>query len=192
MRSKRPVSNTDCAGISQSPVPRPVPRTAAFGGSVLVEGVLVDALDHVRLLVLDADVVADHQPAQGQAVEQDASGRHPVCVVDGLSVVQRGTAKYALSMTHSSGQPTDISVRQFVADSGAVTRGLRQGRAYTLTLNGEPLARMIPIRQRRAVPKEEVLAIFATAPVVDGNELRADLDEAVSQDLRDPYEGTGL
>jgi antitoxin (DNA-binding transcriptional repressor) of toxin-antitoxin stability system len=94
-----------------------------------------------------------------------------------------------LGMTSPSGRPTDISVRQFVADSGAVTRGLRQGRAFTLTLNGEPLARMIPIRQRRAVPKDEVLAIFATAPVVNGDGLRADLDEAVSQDLRDPYEG---
>lgn len=89
-------------------------------------------------------------------------------------------------------QPTDISVRQFVADSGSVTRGLRQGRAYTLTLNGEPLAKMIPIRRRRAVPKEEVLAIFATAPAIDVNELRADLDETVGQDLDDPYEGTGL
>ena len=57
---------------------------AALGGSVLVEEVLVDALDHVRLLVLDADVVADHQPAQGQAVEQDDPGCHPVCAGDGL------------------------------------------------------------------------------------------------------------
>jgi antitoxin (DNA-binding transcriptional repressor) of toxin-antitoxin stability system len=89
-------------------------------------------------------------------------------------------------------QPTDISVRQFVADSGSITRGLRQGRTYTLTLNGEPLAKMIPIRRRRAVPREEVLAIFATAPVIDVNELRADLDEVVSPDLDDPYEGTGL
>ncbi len=87
---------------------------------------------------------------------------------------------------------TDVSVRQFVADSGAVTRGLRQGRAYTLTLNGEPLARMIPIRRRRAVPKEEVLAIFATAPIIDADELHADLEDSVSEDLRDPYEGTGL
>jgi antitoxin (DNA-binding transcriptional repressor) of toxin-antitoxin stability system len=113
-------------------------------------------------------------------------------IQDGGGVVRRGTAGYARDMTHPSGRPTDISVRQFVADSGAVTRGLRQGRAYTLTLNGEPLARMIPIRQRRAVPKEEVLSIFATAPVVNGDELRADLDEAISQDLRDPYDGTGL
>lgn len=95
-------------------------------------------------------------------------------------------------MTFPSERASDVSVRQFVADSGAITRGLRQGRTYTLTLNGEPLAKMIPIRRRRAVPKEEVLAIFATAPAVDVDELRADLDEAVSQDLRDPYEGTGL
>ena len=91
-----------------------------------------------------------------------------------------------MDMALPSGPPADISVRQFVADSGAVRRALRQGRAYTLTLNGEPLAKMIPIRQRRAIPTEELLAIFATAPVVNGDELRADLDEAVSQDLRDP------
>jgi antitoxin (DNA-binding transcriptional repressor) of toxin-antitoxin stability system len=95
-------------------------------------------------------------------------------------------------MTVPGEQPVDISVRQFVADSGSVTRGLRQGRAYTLTLNGEPLARMIPIRRRRAVPTEEVFAIFATAPVVDATEFRADLDDAFDQDVRDPYEGTGL
>ena len=88
--------------------------------------------------------------------------------------------------------PIDVSVRQFVADSGAVTRGLRQGHAYTLTLNGEPLARMVPIRRRRAVPREEVLAVFVTAPVIDVDELRADLDETVGQDLQDPFEGTGL
>jgi antitoxin (DNA-binding transcriptional repressor) of toxin-antitoxin stability system len=89
-------------------------------------------------------------------------------------------------------QPIDVSVRQFVADSGSVTRGLRQGRAYTLTLNGEPLARMTPIRRRQAVPRDEILAIFATAPAIDAEDLRADLDGVVSQDLRDPYEGTGL
>jgi antitoxin (DNA-binding transcriptional repressor) of toxin-antitoxin stability system len=95
-------------------------------------------------------------------------------------------------MTSAKGQPTDVSVRQFVADSGSVTRGLRQGRAYTLTLNGEPLAKMVPIRRRQAVPRDEVLAIFAAAPVIDVNELRSDLDAAVGQDIRDPYEGTGL
>jgi antitoxin (DNA-binding transcriptional repressor) of toxin-antitoxin stability system len=107
-------------------------------------------------------------------------------------VVRRGTDGYALAVTHPGERPIDVSVRQFVADSGTVTRGLRQGRTYTLTLNGEPLARMVPIRRRRAVPREEVLAIFATAPVIDVDGLRADLDEAVSQNPHDPYEGTDL
>jgi antitoxin (DNA-binding transcriptional repressor) of toxin-antitoxin stability system len=92
-------------------------------------------------------------------------------------------------MTQPRSQPTDVSVRQFVADSGSVTRGLRQGRAYTLTLNGEPVAKLIPIRRRQAVPKEEVLAMFATAPVIDVDELRSDLDAMVTQDLRDPSDG---
>lgn len=103
---------------------------------------------------------------------------------------ERGTSWYAESMALD--QPTDISIRQLVADSGSVTRGLRQGRTYTLTLNGEPLARIVPIRRRRAVPRDEVLAIFATAPVLDVDDLRADLDEAVGQDVRDPFAGTGL
>jgi hypothetical protein len=51
---------------------------------------------------------------------------------------------------------------------------------------------MIPIRRRRAIPKGEVFAIFATASAVDADELRGDLDEGVSQDLGDPYAGTGL
>jgi antitoxin (DNA-binding transcriptional repressor) of toxin-antitoxin stability system len=88
-------------------------------------------------------------------------------------------------MALQGGRPTDVSIRQFVADSGSVTRGLRQGHAYTLTLNGEPLARMIPIRRRQAIPKQEALAIFATSPVIDADELRSDLDAAVSQQLGD-------
>lgn len=99
--------------------------------------------------------------------------------------------RYTVHMPHSAERPTDVSVRQFVADSGSVTRGLRQGRTYTLTLNGEPLAKMVPIRRRQAVPKEEALAIFRTAPALDLEDLRTDLDEAVDQELRDPYEGTG-
>jgi antitoxin (DNA-binding transcriptional repressor) of toxin-antitoxin stability system len=94
-------------------------------------------------------------------------------------------------MTYLGKRPTDVSIRQFVADSGSVTRGLRQGHAYTLTLNGEPLAQMIPIRRRQAVPTDQAFAIFATAPVIDADEFRADLDEAYGQDACDPCEGTG-
>lgn len=107
-------------------------------------------------------------------------------------MVRRATAAYPEVMTVPGERQTDISVRQFVADSGSVTRGLRQGKAYTLTLNGEPLARIVPIRRRRAVPTDEVFDLFATAPVIDAGELRADLDRDFDQDVRDPFEGTGL
>lgn len=94
-------------------------------------------------------------------------------------------------MAQGQDRPADISIRQFVADSGAVTRGLRQGRTYTLTLNGEPLARLIPIRRRQAVPREEVLTVFASAPVISVAQLRADLDEVVTQEMPSPHERTG-
>ncbi|WP_285223893.1 hypothetical protein [Frankia nepalensis] len=42
------------------------------------------------------------------------------------------------------------------------------------------------------MPKDELLAAFATAPILDVAELRADLETFLNDDLRDPYEGTGL
>jgi antitoxin (DNA-binding transcriptional repressor) of toxin-antitoxin stability system len=89
-------------------------------------------------------------------------------------------------MTTANEPSTSVSVDQFVADSGAVTLGLRRGRTYTLTLNGEPIARLVPIRRQRAVPRDEALAIFATAPAIDASELHRDLDAAVSQGWHAP------
>lgn len=106
-------------------------------------------------------------------------------------MVRRATLAYPEVMVPGERQ-ADISVRQFVADSGSVTRGLRQGKTYTLTLNGEPLARIVPIRRRQAVPTDEVFDIFATAPAIDADELRADLDRDFGASVRDPFEGTGL
>src|ERR1700758_839781 len=127
---------------------------------------------------------------EGLALSAEASDGWESAAIS--TVVQRGTLGYSGIVAHPGERSTDVSVRQFVADSGAVTRGLRQGRTYTLTLNGEPLAKMIPIQRRRAVPKEEVLAIFATAPAIDAGGLRADLDDSLDQEVRDPFEGTGL
>jgi hypothetical protein len=52
--------------------------------SVLVEVVFVNAFDHVCLLILHADIVANHQRAESSAVDQDDSGGHPVRVRNGL------------------------------------------------------------------------------------------------------------
>jgi antitoxin (DNA-binding transcriptional repressor) of toxin-antitoxin stability system len=90
-------------------------------------------------------------------------------------------------------QPTEVSIRQFVNDSGAVTRGLREGRRYVLTINGEPLAEVTPIRRHRFVPTGRAQAMFATAPTLDYAELRRDLDTVISDELSDdPLEETGL
>lgn len=93
----------------------------------------------------------------------------------------------------SSGvRPVAVSVRQFVNDSASVTQGLRRGQAYVLTIDGEPLADVIPIKRRRAVRTAEVLAIFTNAPVLDVAGLRADLDAGIDNELpSDPLEGTG-
>src|ERR1700733_12535408 len=102
-------------------------------------------------------------------------------------------------MVRNVGCRPQCQTRSLACTCPPIRRGLgfgdarpRQGRSYTLTLNGEPLARIIPIRRRRAVPKEEVLAIFATAPAIDADELRAELDDFMDQEIRDPFEGTGL
>jgi hypothetical protein len=59
-------------------------RFFGSGRSGLLEEVFVDTLDDERLLILYPYVVADHQAAQGLAVDQDDPGRHPVCVRDRL------------------------------------------------------------------------------------------------------------
>ncbi|MCK2221113.1 hypothetical protein MF672_046025 [Actinomadura sp. ATCC 31491] len=89
-------------------------------------------------------------------------------------------------------RPTEVSVRQFVNDSGSVTRGLREGKRYILTINGEPLAEVKPIKRRRFVPTAEAQAVFATSPAIDWNEVRGDLDAMIDDELRDPLDGTGL
>lgn len=106
----------------------------------------------------------------------------------------RTTAWYAVYMSAPGmPQPTEVSVRQFVNDSGAVTRGLREGRQYVLTLNGEQLAEVTPIRRHRFVPTSQAQAMFATAPALDYAELRHDLDTIIDDELTDdPLDGTGL
>jgi hypothetical protein len=59
-------------------------KEQAQAGSVLVKEVLVDALDHIGVLVLYAYVVLNHQAAQSLTVNQDDPGCYPVGIGDGL------------------------------------------------------------------------------------------------------------
>jgi prevent-host-death family protein len=76
----------------------------------------------------------------------------------------------------------EISQRELRNDSGAIMRGVERGESYTITRNGTPIGRLIPLRRRTYVPREQVMAAFAGAAIVDPDQLRADLDAAVEQD----------
>jgi prevent-host-death family protein len=76
----------------------------------------------------------------------------------------------------------EITQRELRNDSGVIMRGVERGESYTITRNGTPIGRLIPLRRRTFVPREQVMATFATAAVVDPDRLHADLDAAIEQD----------
>lgn len=77
----------------------------------------------------------------------------------------------------------EITQRELRNESGEIMRSVERGESFTITRNGTPIARLIPLRRRTAVPKEEFLAAFATAPRIDADRFRADLDAVVDDDL---------
>jgi antitoxin (DNA-binding transcriptional repressor) of toxin-antitoxin stability system len=76
----------------------------------------------------------------------------------------------------------EITRRELCNDSGAIMRGVERGESYTNTRNGTPIGRLVPLRRRTYVPREQVMATFPTAAVVDPDRLRADLDAAVEHE----------
>jgi prevent-host-death family protein len=78
--------------------------------------------------------------------------------------------------------PREITQRELRNDSGEIMRGVERGESFVITRNGTPIGRLIPLRRRTFVPRAEVLATFASAPVLDPDRLRADADAATDQD----------
>lgn len=75
----------------------------------------------------------------------------------------------------------EITQRELRNESGAIMRGVERGESFTITRNGTPIGRLIPIRRRTFVAREEVVAAFAAAPVLDPDTFRDGLDGAVDQ-----------
>jgi prevent-host-death family protein len=78
--------------------------------------------------------------------------------------------------------PREITQRELRNESGAIMRGVERGESFTITRNGTPIGRLIPLRRRTFVPREEVVAAFATAPALDAERLRRDIDAVADQD----------
>jgi prevent-host-death family protein len=77
----------------------------------------------------------------------------------------------------------EITQRELRNESGEIMRGVERGQSFTITRNGTPIARLIPLRRRTFVPREEVVAAFATAPPIDADRFRDDLDSSIDNDL---------
>jgi prevent-host-death family protein len=76
----------------------------------------------------------------------------------------------------------EITQRELRNKSGEIMRALDRGETFVVTRNGVPVGELAPIRKRRFVPRETVLAMFAGAPHIDYEQFRADLDRYVDQD----------
>jgi prevent-host-death family protein len=77
--------------------------------------------------------------------------------------------------------PREITQRELRNESATIMRGVERGESFTITRNGTPIGRLIPLRRRTFVPRKEVMAAFATAPVLDPDRLRRDLDAVADQ-----------
>ncbi len=75
-----------------------------------------------------------------------------------------------------------ISQRQLRNDSGEIMRQLDEGETFIVTRNGVPVGELAPMRRRRFVAADAAVELFRTAPAIDYERFRADVDAAAPQD----------
>jgi prevent-host-death family protein len=75
-----------------------------------------------------------------------------------------------------------ISQRELRNNSGEIMRALDRGEEFIVTRHGVPVGELRPVR-RRFVSRETVKAVMATAPPVDPDRLREDLDRVADQEI---------
>jgi prevent-host-death family protein len=75
-----------------------------------------------------------------------------------------------------------ITQRELRNESGRIMRALDKGKTFVVTRNGVPVGALVPLRQRRFVPADIVLAAFAGAPRMSRVRFRKDLDATIDQD----------
>lgn len=62
------------------------------------------------------------------------------------------------------------------------------GESFVVTRHGTPVGELIPLRRDRVVTRQQFAGVSANAAVIDAARFRADVDESINRDLRDPYE----
>lgn len=75
-----------------------------------------------------------------------------------------------------------ISQRELRNDSGEIMRALDRGENFVVTRNGVPVGELRPAR-RRFVFRDLLLETLRTAPAIDPDRFRADVDAVAGQDI---------
>lgn len=75
----------------------------------------------------------------------------------------------------------EISQRELRNQSGEIMRELDEGKTFVVTRNGVPVGELTPLRRHRFVAAEAAIALFRSAPGVDYERFRADLDAVAPQ-----------
>lgn len=62
-------------------------------------------------------------------------------------------------------------------------RSLSRGETFTVTSHGQPVGELTPLRRRRFVSAAAAIEAFHSAPPVDADQFRRDLDAFIDQDV---------
>ncbi len=76
----------------------------------------------------------------------------------------------------------EITQRELRNESGKIMRAVDKGESFIVTRNGDPVAELTPLHRKRFVPAEAAIALFRTAPALDYDRFREDLDTIADQD----------
>ncbi|MBN9733815.1 MULTISPECIES: type II toxin-antitoxin system prevent-host-death family antitoxin [unclassified Pseudonocardia] len=79
-----------------------------------------------------------------------------------------------------------IKQSQLRNDNAAVMKRVASGESFTVTVNGRPVADLVPHQRRTVVPAEEMDRLLADDPVVDAGAWRRDRVK-LPDDVQDPH-----
>ncbi len=81
--------------------------------------------------------------------------------------------------------PEEITQRELRNNSGQIMRSLDRGESFVVTRNGVPVGELRPVRRRRWVDANSVIAAFDGAAPGDAARFRTDVDAWVDQGVAD-------
>ena len=80
-----------------------------------------------------------------------------------------------------------VGLRELRQRASEIVRQVEDGHEMTVTVQGRPAMRLVPITRSRWRRMEEVREIFGGAPAVDAAAWRADMEQ-IDQSIHDPYD----